>query len=399
MEPTSAADWKQIELMLPESWRELADEMGLVRKRAPHVGQKVLEIGIALRLILHYVAQRGSMRMTTAAAAAAGIVSISQPALFKWMYKIGSYLQLLVARMVQPGDFASERWGGYTLVAADATTVQRPGATGTTARLHYALRLGDLSPRFVWVTDEKVGETARNFDPRPGELWILDRGYANPPSVQAIEQGGAHILVRHQRHTLPVYDTHGQRVDVCKLVSRTPRRGRVREIGVRVHLADGRKLRARLCWIWLSKPDAEKARAHARRDGETDAAELQMAEYIVVLTTVPRHKLNTEQVLEAYRARWQIELDFKRDKSIGDLDTLPSLVPKTIHSWLCAKVLLSLIVKRLAAQSVDIPPCRLCEAIIPVTPQARVRDGAGAMVCDGVHLEAAPRCAGVHQAA
>ena len=399
MEPTSTAEWKQVESLLPEGWRELADDMGLVRKRPPHVGQKVLEISIALRLILHYVAQRGSMRMTTAAAATAKIVSISQPALFKWMYKIGSYLQALIARMVEPGRFASERWGGYVLVVADASTVQRPGAKGTTARLHYALHLSNLSPRFVRITDEKVGETARNFDPQPGELWILDRGYANPPSVQAIDQGGAAILVRHQRHTLPVYDARGRRVDVRKLVAQTPQRGRARQHGVRVHLPDGRKLRARLCWIWLPKPDAAQARAHAQRDGEKDPVELHMAEYIVVLTTAPSARLSAEQALEAYRARWQVELDFKRDKSIGGLDMLPSLIPRTIHSWLCAKVLLALIVKRLAAQSVAIPPCGLCDALIPVTPQVRARDGAGAMVRDGVHLETSSRCVGIHQAA
>jgi hypothetical protein len=121
--------------------------MGLIRKRPAHIGQKVHDIGIALRLVLHYVAQRGSMRMTTTVAAVAGIVSISQPALFKWMCKIGAYLEALVARMVEPGRYASEAWGGYVLIAADATTVVRPGAKGTTARLHYALHLSDLRPR------------------------------------------------------------------------------------------------------------------------------------------------------------------------------------------------------------------------------------------------------------
>ncbi len=145
--------------------------MELVKPRPPHIGQKITDIAVALRLVLHYAAQRGSQRATIAAAAAAGIVAISQVALHKWMLKIGPYLEALVARMVEPGKYASERWGGYTLVVADATTVERPGATGTTARIHYGLHLADLRSRFIRITDAKVGETMRNFDPEPGELW------------------------------------------------------------------------------------------------------------------------------------------------------------------------------------------------------------------------------------
>jgi hypothetical protein len=39
---------------------------------------------------------------------------------------------------VEKGVYASEKWGGYELIVADASTVERPGAKGTTARLHYA---------------------------------------------------------------------------------------------------------------------------------------------------------------------------------------------------------------------------------------------------------------------
>ncbi len=362
---TSAADWSLIESMLPDGWRELAARMGLARKRPPHMKQKITDIAVALRLVLHYVSQRGSMRFTTASAAAAGLVTITQPALFKWMFKIGGYLEALVARMVGGAQFSSEQWGGYALVAADATTVQRPGATGTTARVHYALRLADLSPRAVLVSDDKVGETMRNFDAEPGELWIVDRGYSNPPSVLRAVERKSDLLVRFNRHSLPVFDAHGGRIDVRRLLASTPKRGRAYNKRVRVRTADGREASARLCWMWLPKADAARARANATRDGEKDSVELHLAEYMTVLTTVPRSKLREDRVLELYRARWQIELDFKRDKSIGQLDTLPNLVPQTIHSWICAKLLLCLIAKKLAAKSVATPPCGLADAIIP----------------------------------
>jgi hypothetical protein len=359
------ADWEFIAAQLPAGWRELGAEMGLVRKRPAHIGQKILDIGIVLRLVLHYVAQRGSMRATTAAAAAAGIVKISQVAFFKWMFKIGAYLEALVARMVEPGRYALKSWGGYVLIAGDATTVERPGAKGTTARIHYALHLSDLRPRFVRITDETVGETARHFDAAPNELWILDRGYSNPPSVFALVERKADILVRLNRPSMCLVDGRGDRIDVRKFLTLTRKRGRAYNKSVLVRSADGRTTPARVCWTWLPKPDADKARARAARDGVKDPVDLELAEFIVVLTTAPKRRLSAKQVLALYRARWQVELDFKRDKSLGQLDTLPSLLPQTIHAWLCAKVLLGLVARRLASQSVAIPPCGLGDAILP----------------------------------
>jgi hypothetical protein len=52
----------------------------------------------------------------------------------------------------------------------------------------------------------------------------------------------------------------------------------------------------------------------------------------VVFTTV-LHGLRAEQILTAYRARWQVELDFKRSKTIRELDSLPNFLPETTHSW------------------------------------------------------------------
>lgn len=361
-------DWRLIEAQLPRGWRELADEMRIVRRRPAHMGQKILDIGVALRLVLHYVALRGSQRATVATAAAAGIVSITQVALFKWMCKIGGYLEALLARTVVVGQYASEAWGGYVLIAGDATTVQRPGATGTTARIHYGLHLSDLRPRLIRVTDVTVGETTRNFDVEPGELWILDRGYSNPPSVEFVVDRGADILVRYSRQSMPLVDVHGERIDVLSLVLGTVERGVPRERKVYVRPANGRMLAARLCWMRLTEQDAKAARAHAERDGVEDEDALDAAEYIVVLTTADKARLDTGQVIALYRSRWQVELDFKRRKSIEDMDTLPSFLPETIHAWLCAKLLLGQIALRLASQPVDVPPCGLGSLILPTAP-------------------------------
>ncbi len=163
-------DWKLVEAHLPTGWRQLGDEMGLLRDRPAHMGTKIRDLGVVLRLVLHQAGTSASLRATTALAAATGVVAIAAVSLHQWMKKIGPYLTVLLARMVESAAFAPEKWGGLDIIVGDATTVQRPASKGTTARVHYALRLADMTPRHIEVTDEHGGETARRFRAEPGEV-------------------------------------------------------------------------------------------------------------------------------------------------------------------------------------------------------------------------------------
>ncbi len=73
-----------------------------------------------------------------------------------------------------------------------------------------------------------------------------------------------------------------------------------------------------------------------------------MAEYWVLFTTVPASRLTDAQLLELYRARWQIELQFKRWKSLCNFDTLENWRPDTVVAWLYGKLLLALCLDRLS---------------------------------------------------
>ena len=64
-----------------------------------------------------------------------------------------------------------------------------------------------------------------------------------------------------------------------------------------------------------------------------------------------------ELVWSLYRLRWQIELHIKRDKSIAGLDRLPNRRPDTVYTWICAKLLLVQIARKMASSKMAIPPC------------------------------------------
>jgi hypothetical protein len=357
----AAGDWPMIEAQLPPRWRELAVEMGVVYTGFPaHMGTKVTDVEQLLRPVLYQVATNSSLAVTVSTAAAAGIIEMSAVGLHKRMRTIGPYLAQLVAQMTDAETtFAPERWAGYDPVIVDGSAVCRPGAEGTTARVHYALRLDTLRPVQLEVTDDKGGETFRRFDAERGQLWIADRGYANPPGIAAITEPGADVLVRYNRGTLPLFDVNGKALDVQGKLARLKKPGVAREWYAEVRPRDGKPIVGRLCAVLLPPDKAEEARQRVRREQGASVTEetLAAAQYVVVFTTVPRRRLTVDLVMELYRLRWQVELHIKRDKSIAGLDRLPNFRNDTVYSWICAKLLLTQIARRLAASNVAIPPC------------------------------------------
>jgi hypothetical protein len=366
--------WSQIEATLPVEWRKLADDLRLIRNRSPHLGGKVKDVGDILRLVLYMVATNSALAGATATFAGGELLAISSVSLHQWMRKLGPYLATLVARMVgeEHAAFVPERWAGYEVIAVDASVVNNPGAKGTTSRVHKAIRLADLRVVEVHVTDEKGGETFRNFTPRKGQLWVGDRVYPNPPGIKWVVDHQAAVLVRYNRGALPLYDTAGNLVDVLndKLVKLT-KPCRPREWQAVVHVGNER-IQGRLCAVRLPKDKAEEARTRARKEQGAAVTEdtLRMAEFVVVFTTAKKDELTCELILELYRLRWQIELEFKRDKSITGLDRLPNFRPDTIEAWIYAKLLLHQITRKLAASAGDLPPCAIADATLRTQAKA-----------------------------
>jgi hypothetical protein len=131
-----------------------------------------------------------------------------------------------------------------------------------------------------------------------------------------------------------------------------------REWYAEVYPQGGKAIVGRLCALLLPPDKAEEARQRARREQGPSVTEETLAatQYVVVFTTVPSSRLTAALVMELYGLRWQIELHIKRDKSIAGLARLPNFRSDTVYSWICAKMLLTQIARKLAAPNVAIPP-------------------------------------------
>jgi hypothetical protein len=77
---------------------------------------------------------------------------------------------------------------------------------------------------------------------------------------------------------------------------------------------------------------------------------LEYANFIVVVCTVPKDGMSSRLALEFYRARWQVELAFKRLKSLLMLGQLPKKKEQSCLAWMQGKILTALLIERLLCE-------------------------------------------------
>lgn len=107
----------------------------------------------------------------------------------------------------------------------------------------------------------------------------------------------------------------------------------------------------RVCAVKKSKEAAERARRkllreYSRKGSTVQPETLEAAGYIFVFTTLDR-KFGPAKILEAYRGRWQIEIVFKRLKSIIGLGHLRKTDLTGAKAWLHGKLLVAFLTEAL----------------------------------------------------
>jgi IS4 transposase len=73
----------------------------------------------------------------------------------------------------------------------------------------------------------------------------------------------------------------------------------------------------------------------------------------MLLTSLPATAARPARVIEMYRARWQVELSFKRLQTLGGIDRLPSADPRLARTWLLAHLIVAVLNDELAGQIID----------------------------------------------
>ena len=76
--------------------------------------------------------------------------------------------------------------------------------------------------------------------------------------------------------------------------------------------------------------------------------------YFFVVTSLDE-TFSAEQILALYRLRWQVEMVFKRFKSILNMGSIPTKTEASGKVWLNCKMLITMLIKKLLSK-VDFPP-------------------------------------------
>jgi transposase len=167
-------------------------------------------------------------------------------------------------------------------------------------------------------------------------------------------------MVRLNSASLPLWERAGSRFPLLEQISQLTEAGTEREWAVWVR-GDKQRIAGRLCALRKSEEAAERARRRIVRKEqqggpETKPETLQYARYVMVFTTVPGSDFSTAEVLEWYRVRWQIELVFRRLKSLAELGALPKHDDHSARAWLYGKLLVALLGQKLERVGRDISP-------------------------------------------
>ena len=100
------------------------------------------------------------------------------------------------------------------------------------------------------------------------------------------------------------------------------------------------------------KRKAQKAKKAKRKLRPTTVA---LAGWLVLITTLDA-SWPAPEVLRLYQARWQIELVFKRLKTLAELGSLPKHDEQSARAWLYGKLLIALLGQKLERLGRDISP-------------------------------------------
>ena len=351
--PLGLDDWAVVCRFLPAGWEQAAREQGALKR-----ARGIADAATLLRVLLVHLANGCSLRETAVRVRQAGWCTISSVALFKRLQAAEQWLRWMAERLWRARSEPVSA-GGYRVRAVDATTVQEPGSTGTDWRVHYVIDLANLQCDHFELTDVRGGETFKRIPVAPGDLILGDRAYGTPQGVAHVVSRGADVLVRITPHRMPLYDESGEKIALLRKVRGLPV-GTVREGAARIHVGD-QVFGGRWIAIKRSRQAAELVRKRMRRiathkQRSLSERALAAADYVFIWTTVPSEALSAGQALALYQVRWQIELAFKRMKSIMGLGHLPKWSEASARAWIHGKLLIALLVERLLDEAEAVSP-------------------------------------------
>lgn len=353
-------DWPVLLSFFPNNWVEMASTTDALKGL-----RKDKDAENYLRTLLIHVGCGYSMRETVARAKLAGLADISDVAFLGRLRKAKDWLHSLCVALFEEKGVASNMDGDFKVRLFDASIVREPGKTGSQWRIHYSVKIPSLTCDFFKISMTKgrgTGESFFQYPIKKGDYIIADRGYSRAPGIHHVASKNAYVIVRVNSGTLPVLDREGRPFILLEYLTAVETPGALRSWKVLIPKNRNKAtVEGRICAVRKSneaiKQTHERIRRNAQKKGHVIKPDtLEYAKYVTVFTNYPEDLFPVAKILELYRVRWQVELVFKRFKSIAQLGHLPKHSDDSTKAWLYGKLFVALLTEKIIECASSVSP-------------------------------------------
>lgn len=280
-----------------------------------------------------------------------GLTELSDPAVKYRLDKAVPFLKALMEQQLAERAGTTIRWPDRCLRLVDGTHIKQRASKGTDWLVHAGYDLGSGSFFHLELTDKHGAESVERGAPKAGEVRIGDRNYATAGALHRLRQQSANqtdFIVRTRWKAFILSRPDGTPFDLIGHLGTLPVDKDAHEVSVRATVSNTQNLPMRLVILRKTPEETEKAHQHLRREASRkqkhlDPRTLVAAAFLILATSLPIEGYPAEEIIAVYRLRWQIELAFKRLKSLLHIDRLPTRTPEASRSWLYAHLILALL--------------------------------------------------------
>ena len=333
-------EWESLKKYLPCDWEEKAKELGaLIRRREIKSADELL----ALNLL--HVTDGGSYQATSEMMKLTAGISLDKNAVYKRIKSSWKWLKYLSREVCQSKGMMIPRpnfLGDRHVLLTDGSEISLVGSKTSDYRLHYDFDLFDFQCRNIEITATKEGEKLSRHEIKSNDIVIADRIYCTIKGIEHVVASEAGYVLRFKSKAFSLYDKEGKKLELLPLF-RSLKALKNTDVHCFYKLA-GELRPIRIVAMKKDNQAAEKAKGKmikkAIRKNEKVATDetMEFNEYIVLATNLD---YTNKQILELYRARWQIEQVFFRLKSMFGFGEIPNKNPDSVMAWFYAKLLLA----------------------------------------------------------
>ena len=362
---------------MPAGWQEKAKELGAMRRERGVIRTPES----LLRLNMLYVTNDGSFQMASTGMAMTEGIHISKVAAFKRIKNSAEWLRWMAKEVCAMQGAPLEKpdfLGNRQVKLIDASDETTKGKNKDTWRLHYIFNLFEFQCASMEVTTNKEGERLTRHEVSRGDIMIADRIYCTMSGIEHVLASEGDFVLRFKSKAFHLYDETGEKVKLLPFFKGLkPLESTDINVFYKLSTGEFRPLR-----IVAMKKDAKaieeskrkmQRKVSKKQEKAVQADTVELNEYVVLATSLD---YTNEQILELYRARWQVEQVFYRLKSLFGYGEVPSKNPDTVRAWFYGKLLLA----------------ALCESILkgmPFPPEldSIIVDIVGAQFVDRIVLD------------